>query len=145
MATALENGIDWGTQLNPVNGVVTYYFYPDGVSTPSFGSNQGPYTSSGFTDYEKGQFVQAFALYSNFLNLTFTEVNDPNAADLKLVTLASASFLGEMYPPGYTDQAGYGYFNVGDFKLDERPQPGRRRLRHDHPRARPRARACPPA
>ena len=108
MATTLENGIDWGTQLNPVNGVVTYYFYGTGETTP-FGD-----TSNGFSNYEKGQFAQAFALYSTFLNLTFTEVGNSAAADLNLVTLPNASFLGEMFPPGDTNQAGYGYFKNTD-------------------------------
>ncbi len=126
MATTLENGIDWGTQLNPAGGVVTYYFYGNGETTP-FGD-----MSNGFSNFEKGQFELAFALYSKFLNLTFTEVGDPGTADLKLVTVSPVGYLGQMFPPGYTDQAGYGYFNDADFDLGKRPRPGWQRLRHSH-------------
>ncbi|MCB1488172.1 MAG: M10 family metallopeptidase [Bauldia sp.] len=106
IASALESGLDWGTKLNNDDTFVFYHFYGYGETTP-FGE-----VSSGFTDYEKGQFKKALAVYSSFLNLHFHEVSQAGQADYNLLTFAeSGSTLGAMYPPGETDRAGFGYFN----------------------------------
>jgi Ca2+-binding RTX toxin-like protein len=108
MATVLEQAIDWGTKLNPANNFVYYYFYGNGESTPF---NE---ISHGFSNYEKGQFELAFQIYSSFLNLHFIEVNQSGAANLNLVTVSNVDYLGQMYPPGYTTKADFGYFNDTD-------------------------------
>ncbi len=106
MNKELESSLDWGTKLNNNDSFVFYYFYGVGETTP-FGE-----VSAGFTDYERAQFQQALDVYSSYIDLHFHEVSQDAQADYNLLTYADGgSILGQMYPPGYTEHAGFGYFN----------------------------------
>lgn len=99
MPTALEDGIDWGTQLG--SNAVTYHFAETGT--------YDGVTATSWNNYEKQQFELAFALYESFTNLTFTEV--ASGQDLTLVRGGDMGrTLGWFGPPGH-ESAGIGAFN----------------------------------
>ena len=102
--TALDpvDSIDWGTKLAS-NDVTVYFAGPgevyDGVA------------SLGWTDYEIEKAMEAFGTWADITNLTFTHTTDADTATFKLVTTASADYLGYFNPPG-TENAGVGVFSV---------------------------------
>ncbi len=103
----LTQSIDWGTKLNPTNGVVHVYF-------ATAGQVYAGETSLGWNAYEIQQAMAALKVYSNYLPLTFVQVMDPSQADFKLVTANDLgdNVLAYMNPPGTTD-AGVGVFARG--------------------------------
>ncbi|MEK6245051.1 MAG: DUF4214 domain-containing protein [Pseudomonadota bacterium] len=104
------SSIAWGTALN--DNSVTYFYAPSGGVY-----NAGGYsvTSAQWTSYEIQQFNFGLSLFSNFTNLTFTQVSSRGAADLTLVNTAiigsSSSTLGVFGPPDTSVGAGVGAFN----------------------------------
>jgi serralysin len=107
MATRLEMGIDWGTELPDRN--VTYHFAAAGEASRS---PLGRIVSDGFFKAEKEQFKLAFDIFASFINVRFFEVSQSAAADFNLVTFGeNSSLLGAMAPPGLGKYAGVGVFN----------------------------------
>ena len=107
MTTPLEDAVDWGTAVDTTpDNTIRYYFYGPGESTPDGGS------SSGWSNYEKGQVREAFDIYETFLDVTYLEVQDVGDADFMLATYVSgSSVLGSMAPPGFQNE-GLGKFNT---------------------------------
>ena len=94
--------IDWGTKL--ASNKVTVYFAREGETFDGV-------VSLGWTDYEIQQAMKAFQVWADVTNLKFTQVDKPGNATFKLVTTASADYLGYFNPPG-TDNEGVGVFAV---------------------------------
>ena len=100
-APRILDSIDWGTQIaNPTN--ITVYFAAAGETFAGF-------TSQGWNAYQQQQAMAALQTWANVANLNFSVTNVSAGATLHLVTATSNSFLGEMIPPGGTDQ-GVGIF-----------------------------------
>ena len=94
--------IDWGSKLAAKD--VTVYFAQageiyDGVA------------SLGWTDYEIQQAMAAFQVWADVTDLSFARTTDAGAATFKLVTNASADYLGYFNPPGEANE-GVGVFSV---------------------------------
>lgn len=96
------DSIDWGSELASTH--VTVYFAETGEEYDGV-------VSLGWTDYEIQQAMAAFDVWADVTNLTFTRVDKPDTATFKLVTNASADYLGYFNPPGETN-AGVGVFSV---------------------------------
>jgi Ca2+-binding RTX toxin-like protein len=96
------DSIDWGSKLASKN-VTVYFAKPgevfDGVA------------SLGWTDYEIEKAMEAFQTWADVTDLSFSISQDSGAATFKLVTTASADYLGYFNPPG-TENAGVGVFAV---------------------------------
>lgn len=104
------DAIDWGGTMVDVGveNVVEVYFAEagevfDGVE------------SEGWNAYEMGQAMEAFSVYEQYLDVTFSVVTEAAGADFRLVTSPNISALGYMYPPdpAFADLQGIGVFNNG--------------------------------
>jgi len=101
----LLNSIDWGTSVTPVGGVINVYFAAGGETYDGI-------TSNGWSAYEIGQAMAAFAVYEDILNVTFNQVFVPAQSQFQLVTTTSSNIggtLGYFIPPGYAN-SGVGVF-----------------------------------
>ena len=95
------DAIDWGKKL--ASNDVKVYFAGDGEVFDRK-------TSIGWTGYEVQQAMLAFQQFANVADLHFSITRDATDADLKLVNVQKAGFLGYFNPPG-TGDAGVGVFN----------------------------------
>ncbi|HWT13086.1 MAG TPA: pre-peptidase C-terminal domain-containing protein [Allosphingosinicella sp.] len=113
------DAIDWKENLGerqnkwPTNEIKVYFAQ---ATDPTIYSNpldgEPPEKSLGWTDYEIEQAMEALRSFSDYANLTFTQVDTAEEATFKLVTVTSESYLGRMYPPNSSEHEGTGFFAI---------------------------------
>lgn len=97
------------TNTTPTSDI-TVYFVP--ASDPNLYDGE---KSLGWTEYEIQQAMAALETWADICDVTFTQVDGPENATFKLVTVVSDSYLGRMYPPDPDfsgANAGMGFFAI---------------------------------
>jgi len=107
---ALIDSIDWGTQAATNAGVINVYFATGGETWDSV-------TSDGWSAYEISKVMEAFAVFENYINVTFTQVFNPAQSHFQLLTTNDIPYGGYFNPPG-TVNAGVGVFNTDNWGWD---------------------------
>ncbi|HEX8640490.1 MAG TPA: pre-peptidase C-terminal domain-containing protein [Allosphingosinicella sp.] len=106
------DAIDWKAKLDerenrtPTSNI-TVYFVP--ATDPTLYDGE---KSLGWTQYEIEQAMEALRSYSAYVNVTFTQVDSPDNATFKLLTVTSDTYLGRMYPPNEGELSGTGFFAI---------------------------------
>lgn len=123
-ASPILDYITWGTTWP--DSEITYYF----AETESFDDSSG-IASDGWTTYEKEQFRLAMGAIAAVTSLTFTEVFDPEDADLRLIVdeddfatvFEDDNILGFFNTPDFNGQNS-GVFNANGYGWDRTPGGG---------------------
>jgi len=123
------DAITWGTVLagasDPGTLIIPVYFQP--FAEDFVTDFWGEYDARDWTQHELGQFRIAFDMMESILDVQFVEVFTPEEATFHLSAFRGSPFLtpaGAMFPPGYSETPGFGYFNRRASVWDESGEGG---------------------
>ena len=120
-------GAAWNPYGIEGKNVITYYFARQGEifidEDPTTPGTTDTIVASGFEDWEKDVYLNAFGAYSKVADLVYVEVQDRTDADFVLITYdgtpgPGVSLLGRMSPPDEENE-GRTEFNANDERWTE--------------------------
>ena len=120
-------GAAWNPYGIEGKNVITYYFARQGEifidEDPTTPGTTDTIVASGFEDWEKEVYLNAFGAYSKVADLVYVEVQDRTDADFVLITYEGTpgpgvSLLGRMSPPDEENE-GRTEFNANDERWTE--------------------------
>jgi Ca2+-binding RTX toxin-like protein len=120
-------GAAWNPYGIEGKNVITYYFARQGEifidEDPTTPGTTDTIVASGFEDWEKDVYLNAFGAYSKVADLVYVEVQDRTDADFVLITYEGTpgpgvSLLGRMSPPDEENE-GRTEFNANDERWTE--------------------------